>query len=153
MKISILFATETGSAETLADDLRADLALMHEVTVTSLAEFNVAAPNDADLLLVLASTYGDGELPSLAHRFYKALGSGGRPLSGRHFAVFGLGDKQYADTFGNASGLIEARMIEAGAIVVHDREVHDASGPEFMDDQARRWCAEVLRKRDSSITA
>ena len=146
MIISILYATETGSAETLAEDLAADLRDEHEVSVCCLAEFEAGGHEAAELLLVITSTYGDGELPRAAQAFYDALAVPGSRLKGRRFAVFGLGDRQYADTFGQASRLIEQRIIEHGGVRVLEREVHDASGPEFMDDQAREWCERVLKQ-------
>ena len=146
MNIAILYATETGSAETLAEDLAADLQAEHEVSVRSLADFEADRLADADLMLVVTSTYGDGELPKAAQVFYDALAAPGSRLAGRRFAVFGLGDRQYADTFGQASRLIEQRILEHGGVRVIEREVHDASGPEFMDDQAKQWCERVLER-------
>lgn len=143
MKIRILFATETGSAETLAEDLLEHVAKDHEASVASLDDPQALA-GGADVLVLITSTYGDGELPRAAQAFYDRLAEAGSDVAGRPFAVFGLGDRQYADTFGQASRLIEQRMIEQGAVRVCEREVHDASGPEFMDDQAKQWIERVL---------
>lgn len=144
MKISILFATETGNAETLAEDLRDEFESHHHVSTASLTDFGAAVGN-ADLSLLLISTYGDGEVPAMAKCFLAALDAGDVPVAGRQFAIFGLGDKNYGPTFGRASRLVEERLIAKGALIIGERDVHDASGPEFMDDQAKRWCAGVLQ--------
>jgi MioC protein len=145
MKITILFATETGNAETLADDLHDELAGDHEVRTASLADFGKAA-SGADLSLLVISTYGDGELPGMAKNFFAALEAGDVTVRGERYAVFGLGDRNYGATFGQASRLAEENLAKQGALIVAERDVHDASGPEFMDDQAKRWCAGVLQK-------
>ena len=143
MKIAILFATETGNAETLAEDLASELAGAHDAAVSSLADFDPTDPRP-DLLLVISSTYGEGELPAMAQTFCAAIGEGGDRLAGQPFAVFGLGDRQYGATFGAASGLIEQRLLAHGAVRVCEREVHDASGDAFMDDQAKDWCRRAV---------
>jgi sulfite reductase alpha subunit-like flavoprotein len=152
VNIRILYATETGNAETLAEDLTAYLEARHNVSMAGLETFEPAA-GGADVLLIVTSTYGDGELPKAARHFYDALGPRGSSLAGQRFSVFGLGDRQYAGTFGQAARLVEQRIIEHGGIPVCGHEVHDASGPEFMDDQARSWCDRVLEIFDAATAA
>ena len=68
MNITVLYGTETGNAEMLAEDVASHLEGDHEVTCTNLSDF---APGDFDsgtFYLVICSTYGDGELPSSAYR-------------------------------------------------------------------------------------
>lgn len=153
MEIAILFASETGNAETLAEDLKSELAVAHDVSVCSLAAFDAGAPVKGDLMLIITSTHGDGELPAAAQTFHDVLGPTGSCLSGRRFAVFGLGDRQFTETFGRASMIVEQRIMANGGLCVLDREVHDASGDAFMDDQAKAWCKRAIHAVRADLIA
>jgi sulfite reductase (NADPH) flavoprotein alpha-component len=96
--LTILFATESGNAEALADDARkaagklgfaARLLDMGDTTPAQVA----AIPN----LLVIASTWGEGEPPQRAIEFYAALMADDAPrFDGVRYAVLALGDRAYA---------------------------------------------------------
>jgi len=144
MRILILYATETGNAEMLADDLAASLSDENEVKVSNMSELKPEAIPVADLTLVITSTYGDGEVPTGARGFYEALGEEGQSFANRPFAVFGLGDRQYEETFGQAARLMQDRLCKHGGLSLADTDVHDASGSEFAEDQAMRWCEAVI---------
>jgi MioC protein len=144
LNIRILFATETGNAETLAEDLEGHLGPSHDVSVCSLADPAAILP-EHDLVLIISSTHGEGEMPKAAQSFCDALTSGSLSMRELKFAVFGLGDSHYSETFARGGALLGQHIIAGDGIQVLALEIHDASGDEFMDDQAKPWADRVVQ--------
>ncbi|GAB13278.1 putative flavodoxin [Arthrobacter globiformis NBRC 12137] len=144
MKISILFGTESGNGELAAEDLALSLADGHDVEVRDLAEVTVEKISDEALFVFICSTYGEGELPNTALPFYTALSETRPDLTGVKFAIFGLGDSFYTETFGHGSLKLGAELEELGAHRVGEFGRHDASTWEPVGEAAVTWFAEVL---------
>jgi sulfite reductase (NADPH) flavoprotein alpha-component len=96
--LSILFASQTGTAERLAKKAsklagkRGFAPTLVEASQSSLEK--LAAEGS---LLLISSTYGDGEAPDSAKALLKALASSsGKPLEKLRFSVCALGDSNYA---------------------------------------------------------
>lgn len=144
MNITILYGTETGNAEMLAEDMGSELGSEHEVSVRNLDGF---APSEFDaeqFYLIVCSTYGDGELPASAQPFAKALEKDKPDLAAMRFAVFGMGDREYVDTYNFGSQTLAAMLSERGAKQIGDRLVHDASGADMPEDIALPWAQEIV---------
>ena len=95
-KLTVLFGTESGNSEALADravkearkrGMTASMVNMSEATPAKLAK--------EENLLVIVSTWGDGEPPENAASFYKDLMSAALDFSGVRFSVCALGDTAY----------------------------------------------------------
>ncbi|MDV7223613.1 flavodoxin domain-containing protein, partial [Streptomyces prunicolor] len=72
-------------------------------------------------VLVITSTYGEGELPDNPALFWESLQSDTAPrLEGGRYAVLGLGDRGY-DDFCQAAKLIDTRLEQLGAGRLHER--------------------------------
>lgn len=114
--IDVLFGTQTGNAEFLAGELAAGararglggrVTALDDVTPDQLAAMSH--------VLVVTSTYGEGELPDNAGLFWEALQAETAPrLEGLRYAVLGLGDRGY-DDFCQAAKLIDTRLEQLGA--------------------------------------
>ena len=133
MKITILYGTETGNAEMLAEDIQSEIEADHEVDLSNLEDF---APGDFDpecFYLLVCSTYGDGDLPASA-----------QPFAAIHFAIFGLGDSEYDETFNHGPKKLAELMIAHGAQQVGERVAHDASGSDMAEDLAFPWAEAVI---------
>jgi MioC protein len=150
MNITVLYGTETGNAEMLAEDVAAHLEGDHEVTCTNLSDFAPADFTADHFYLVICSTYGDGELPSSAKPFAEAMEQARPDLAGIHFAIFGLGDTEYDATHNFGSQIVADMLKGRGAIQVGERVIHDASGAHMADDLAMEWAdasVELARAR------
>src|SRR5262249_39720274 len=143
MNIAILYGTETGNAENVAQDLAQALSAEHSVRVCDLDDCQIDALREQFALIVL-STYGDGEYPRSAKNLVERLESTRAQLADVRYAVFGLGDRQYGETFGRSSERFDALLHSLGAQRVAQRAVHDASGQEYPEDAARAWLETVL---------
>ncbi|WP_409187911.1 flavodoxin domain-containing protein [Bradyrhizobium sp. RDM4] len=144
MNIVILYGTETGNTEFLAEDMAASLSAEHSVSAMSMDAASIKTLSQDALFLLFTSTYGDGELPASAKGFHALLTEARPDLSGISYAVFGLGDKAYDVTFGHGACAFDTLFGELGGKRVADRDVHDAAGRETADAHAKRWMETVL---------
>lgn len=101
--IQIAYATETGTAERYAQKVKRILRSRgHEVNeeVVELDDLNLAAL--PGVLLVVTSTFGEGDPPSGAKHFAEHLAlptDDAAHNSLKRFAVFGLGNSTYTKTY------------------------------------------------------
>jgi sulfite reductase (NADPH) flavoprotein alpha-component len=120
--LTILFASESGNAERLAHDT-AKLARKagFKPLVTDFADLDIASLAGAKRLVVIASTWGEGEPPGRAARAYAALMADGAPrLDGVSFAVLALGDTAYAE-FCAVGRAIDERLVALGGTRATER--------------------------------
>ncbi|HEY7301853.1 MAG TPA: flavodoxin domain-containing protein [Xanthobacteraceae bacterium] len=114
--LTILYATESGNAEKLAGDL-AKVARKNGLkpTLLDMADFELTSLASARRLVVIASTWGEGEAPSRAVRGYADLMGDTAPrLDGVEFGVLALGDTAYAE-FCAIGKAIDERLAALGA--------------------------------------
>ncbi len=109
---------------------------MNDVDPTSL---------DPDVLYVLVSaTFGSGDLPGTAQVFFDTLEAQKPVLSDIRFAVFGLGDRTFAETFNHGSQRLMEQMLACDAKMIGERGLFDASAPDMPEDIALPWWTETL---------
>ncbi len=85
-------------------------ARMHQ-----LDDVEMDALAEMENVLIIASTYGEGEMPDNGHMFWEALESDTAPrLEATKFAVLGLGDTAY-DEFCAAGKMLDKRFEQLGA--------------------------------------
>ena len=139
MKIALLYGTESGNAEMLCDDLKDELDAEHDVEITSLAD---VTPDDLDadtFHILVTSTHGNGDLPAAAAGFADALEEQAPDLTGITFAIFGLGDMVFEETFNHGSKRLLALMLAQKATQISERGLHDASTGSMPEDVAIPW--------------
>lgn len=151
MKIMLLYGTETGNAEMLAEDIMAELEGEHEVECRNLSDFGPAEFDARRLHMIVCSTYGDGELPASAQPFAEALKAAAPSLSDIHFAIFGLGDSEYEETFNFGSKGLAELLASYGAVQIGERVTHDASGSDMAEDLAFPWAAGIVALAEQKI--
>ena len=142
--VTVLFGTESGGAELVADELRRGLAGRAVVEVVDIAD---VAPGDLDasrLHLLVCSTYGDGEAPTSARAFLRSLHEERPDLRALRFAAFGMGDRSYTKTYSRGSELVAEALAACGAERVGEYGRHDAGGPVPATEAALEWAEGVL---------
>jgi sulfite reductase (NADPH) flavoprotein alpha-component len=94
--IRILWGSQSGNAENLAQVIGDSLSSEFEVEVTDMGEIDPSEIENIKNLIIVTSTYGDGEPPDNASewmsfiKFEEEL-----DLSHLNYAVIGLGDTYY----------------------------------------------------------
>ncbi|EOI3442471.1 NADPH-dependent assimilatory sulfite reductase flavoprotein subunit [Cronobacter turicensis] len=120
--ITLISASQTGNARRVAEALRDDLlAAQLNVNLVNAGDYKFKQIAQEKLLVVVASTQGEGDPPEEAVALHKFLMSKKAPkLDGTAFAVFGLGDTSY-ERFCQAGKDFDTRLAELGAERLLDR--------------------------------
>ena len=143
MKIRVLYGTETGNAEMVADDIVDALNENFEAECQDMGEFSAAEISPEEFYILVCSTYGDGELPNTAQPLYDALNTEKPALNDTRFASFGLGDSFY-ETFNQGCAMMADKLKELGAQEIGEPGCHDASSGELPGDVAIEWLNKLL---------
>ncbi|NQZ60287.1 MAG: flavodoxin domain-containing protein, partial [Lentisphaeraceae bacterium] len=120
--IIIAYGTQTGNSESLATDC-AELAADNDMAaeVVDMANLTPEMIADADRLIIITSTYGEGEHPDNAQNIWKAMSADDAPsLEKLNFSICAIGDSNY-DLFCQAGIEWDKRLEELGAKRVYDR--------------------------------
>lgn len=145
MKFTVLYGTESGNSELIAEDLGAKLReTSDQVEVHDLQDFDPNAITPDALYLVVCSTHGEGDLPNTAIPFVEAFDAALPDLTGVRYAMFGLGDTFYEDTYSQGSEHIDRRFTAQGAVRIGEYGRHDASSWDLPSDVALEWLPGVL---------
>lgn len=134
--LAILFGSQTGNAEKLAKQVAKE-AGKHGFTPTihDMAKYETAQLASERHVLVVTSTYGDGEPPDNAKAFWEFLKSDAAPkLAGTRFSVCALGDSNYPK-FCQFGKDVDARLEKLGGTRVQPRQDCDV---EF-EEAFARW--------------
>lgn len=120
--VTVLFGTQTGNAEGCAKKLaKAMKGGRFAPEVADLADYDPSRLPGEQHVLIITSTYGDGEPPDGAADFHEWLMSDAAPrLEGVKYAVLGLGDTEYPD-FCQCAIDFDERFAALGAERIHER--------------------------------
>jgi len=139
--ITLLSASQTGNARRVAEALRDDLlAAKLNVNLVNAGDYKFKQIANEKLLVVVASTQGEGEPPEEAVALHKFLFSKKAPkLNGAAFAVFGLGDTSY-EFFCQCGKDFDGKLAELGAERLLDRVDADVE----YQAAASEWRARIV---------
>ncbi|RYD28229.1 MAG: hypothetical protein EOP87_19970 [Verrucomicrobiaceae bacterium] len=97
--VTILWGSQTGNSEMLGKKLVKQLtAKGHAPTLLDMAAVSPGDLTTVEHLLIITSTYGDGEPPDNAAALHSALHAADAPaLANVNFSILALGDSSYPD--------------------------------------------------------
>ena len=139
--ITLISASQTGNARRVAEALRDDLiAAQLNVTLINAGDYKFKQIANEKLLVVVASTQGEGEPAEEAVALHKYLFSKKAPkLENTAFAVFGLGDTSY-EFFCQSGKDFDAKLAELGGERLLDRVDADVE----YQSAAAEWRARLV---------
>ena len=143
IRIKILYATQTGIAESCAEHLFECLQEQgFEAEVTNVADFELMHLRKSDIALLILASWGEGEPPREAVGFYDELRELEADLLAHlRFAVVALGDREsaYFCSFGRE---VDHLMAQAGATRLCERLDCDLDH----DERLSTWIKSVLEQ-------
>lgn len=153
MQFTVLYGTESGNSELIAQDLGTKLREEHDAEVEDLQEFDPADFTPERFYIIVCSTHGEGDLPNTAIPFYERFAGFETGLEGVRYAMFGLGDTFYEETYSQGSEHIDRRLAELGATRVGEYGRHDASSWDLPSDVALEWLPGIVEAAAASAPA
>ncbi|WP_429150794.1 assimilatory sulfite reductase (NADPH) flavoprotein subunit [Aeromonas veronii] len=139
--LTILYGSQTGNAKGVATAIKAQAeARGLPVTLASMADYKPKQLKKESHLLVVVSTYGEGEPPESAIDLFEQLKKGklGK-LDGLKFAVLGLGDSSY-EFFCQTGKDFDNFLASAGAERIYELASLDVD----YQDAAKAWGEQAL---------
>ncbi|PJE86619.1 NADPH-dependent assimilatory sulfite reductase flavoprotein subunit [Yersinia mollaretii] len=148
--VTLISASQTGNARRLAEQLRDDLlAAKLSVNLVNAGDYKFKQIAQERLLVVVASTQGEGEPAEEAVALHKFLFSKKAPkLPETAFAVFGLGDTSY-EHFCQAGKDFDNKLAELGAERLLDRVDADVE----YQVSAQHWRQQVVAALQARVPA
>ena len=140
-KITVLYGTETGNSELLAMDIcKAGEQIGLECENFGMDEIDNSDFSDIENLLIVCSTWGDGEQPDNAIDLWDYVEElGDDELQNMKFAVLALGDTAF-DLFCEAGKEWDRILEEKGASRIYERVDCDVD----YEDDAEEWIENVI---------
>ncbi|KAK7956940.1 flavodoxin [Apiospora aurea] len=141
-KILILYGSETGNSQDVAEDIERLARRLH--FETDVEEMNAVRPKtltEYPLVVFVISTTGQGELPKNAQQLWKGLRNKNLPptcLSRVNFTTFGLGDSSYTE-YNWAAKKLYVRLKQLGANEFYPRGEADERHDEGIDGTYLPW--------------
>lgn len=140
-EVTILYGSQTGNGQTLAEKLTKNLkAEEFQVTLASMNEFKPNSLKNIENLLLIVSTHGEGDPPDNALPFYEFLhGKRAPQLDNLHYSILSLGDSSY-EFFCQTGKQFDERLLKLGAKQLSPRVDCDLD----YDESAAEWFTNVL---------
>ncbi|WP_145564806.1 NADPH-dependent assimilatory sulfite reductase flavoprotein subunit [Yersinia aldovae] len=148
--ITLISASQTGNARRLAEQLRDDLlAAKLNVNLVNASDYKFKQIAQERLLVIVASTQGEGEPAEEAVALHKFLFSKKAPkLPETVFAVFGLGDTSY-EHFCQAGKDFDNKLAELGAQRLLERVDADVE----YQESALQWRQQIVATLQARVPA
>ena len=143
LKIAVLHASQSGTAESLAHKVAKELkAKGHSTTLAALDTYTPHTLANEQHAVLIASTYGEGDPPDAVKPFFQQLSSSDAPqLDKLSYTVLALGDKHY-EHFCKFGSDLDERLQSLGARRIAPRVECDVE----VDEAFARWKENLLQR-------
>uniref|UniRef100_A0A8C9KCC0 Nitric oxide synthase n=1 Tax=Panthera tigris altaica TaxID=74533 RepID=A0A8C9KCC0_PANTA len=142
VRATILFATETGKSETLARDLGDLFSCAFNPKILCMDQYGLSNLEEEQLLLVVTSTFGNGDSPGNGEKLKKSLFMLKELTNKFRYAVFGLGSSMYPQFCAFAHD-IDQKLSHLGASqLAPTGEGDELSGQE---EAFRSWAVQTFK--------
>ena len=150
LKIAVLYASQSGTAEGLARKVTKELtAKGHVATVLPLEGYTPASLAAERYAVLIASTYGEGDPPDAVQPFYNQLCMEHFPrYENLSFAVLALGDSSY-ENFCKFGRDLDEKLASLGAFRMCERVDCDVD----IDEPFTRWKTSLFRTIEEIVAA
>ena len=141
MILDILYATQTGNAEEVAQNLsslaksQGFFVNLNEMNYHNLDSFRILKN-----VAIVTSTTGEGDLPTNGEDFWDDLNASSKELQNLNYSVCALGDRSH-DIFCGAGKKVDEKLIQLKANKVLDRQECDGD-----DSGSDEWGNSFLKK-------
>lgn len=163
-KIGIFYGSTTGTTADVAEKIAARLGVA-DTDVHDVASVAPSAVAPYEVLVLGASTWGDGDMQDDMHDFIDGLAA--TALNDKKVALFGCGDDTMSDTFCNAVGEMFRALRRTGATFIGDFNadgytynhsdaevdgkivgllIDNTNHESITDSRIRSWCDEIKKQ-------
>ncbi len=140
-KIGLFYALKSDKTARVAEKIRKELGdepIVEAVETAWQKDFETY-----DLLIIGASTWFDGELPTYWDELYPELQT--LEMKGKKVALFGLGDQvKYPDNFADSLGILADSFEQTGAKIVGFTSTEGYTFSKSKSLRNGQWCGLVL---------
>jgi sulfite reductase (NADPH) flavoprotein alpha-component len=149
-ELTVLYGTESGNSESLAEEAtKAAKQYGFKARAVNMADLQISKLKAIQNLLVIVSTWGEGDPPETAVDFYEAFMSEAAPkLGDTRYSVLALGDTSY-EHFCKMGKDFDSRLEALGARRVADRVDCDVD----FDEEFASWHVKALRALEEQTKA
>jgi sulfite reductase (NADPH) flavoprotein alpha-component len=150
LKIAVLYASQSGTAEGLAREVARELkAKGHVASLSSLEGYASATLLAERYVIIIASTYGEGEAPETVRPFYEQLCLERFPCcENLSYAILALGDSNY-EHFCKFGIDLDNKLASLAGTRLCDRVDGDVDYESAFD----QWKAALYRSLDDIVAA
>ncbi len=148
-QVSIVVGSVYGTASFVGEELQVALeAAGHAVTLSEPAAIEAVTARGLEVLIAVSSTTGAGDLPENIAPFFTALVDQWPRIDHLKFAVVGLGDTTFGDTFNGAAITLDRQLAEMGAQRLAEPLLLDACETVNPEEDAVPWVIDLLAAAD-----
>ena len=152
-KVLLLWASQTGNVESLVERYATQLMESgFEIRTACMADYTLANLEKAQYVLLMTSTFGDGDAPDNGEAFWNVLASDNAArLASLRFSVLAFGDRNY-DQFCGHGRKLDARLEALGAKRLLERVDCDSDFQAAADGWLERIVARI-KEEDAALHA